>query len=71
MNQLPIHINTLLDIWKSALISPILKGGDPTDVNNNTAISKLCILANALEGLVVAKLHNYLLANNNPFSSGI
>lgn len=42
--NLSLSENNIRRIWKSAYVLPLLKGGDPSVVNNYRPISKLCIL---------------------------
>ena len=42
--------NKIPKVWKSAFILPLLKGGEPSNVNNYRPISKLCFLAKLFEG---------------------
>lgn len=51
-------------IWKSAFVTPLLKGGEPTNVNNYRPISKLCILAKLFERIVSDQLKEFLESNN-------
>uniref|UniRef100_A0A3B3BNA3 Reverse transcriptase domain-containing protein n=1 Tax=Oryzias melastigma TaxID=30732 RepID=A0A3B3BNA3_ORYME len=59
-------------VWKSAYVLPLLKGGDPAEVNNYRPISKLCILAKIFEKLVSEQLKDYLESNSilSEFQSG-
>ena len=50
--NLSLLTNSILSIWKSAYVLPLLKGGDPSDANNYRPISKLTILAKVYESLV-------------------
>ena len=40
--NLSLETNEIPLIWKSAFVLPLLKGGDPTVLNNYRPISKLC-----------------------------
>lgn len=51
-------------VWKSAFVLLLLKGGDPTEVNNYRPISKRCIVAKILEKLISIQLKDFLEANN-------
>lgn len=70
--NLSLISNTVPKAWKSAYVLPLLKGGDPSDVNNYRPISKLSILAKVLESLVNIQLKNFLAENNilNEVQSG-
>lgn len=59
-------------IWKSAFVTPLLKGGEPTNVNNYRPISKLCILAKLFERIISDQLKEFLESNNilSPLQSG-
>ena len=56
--------NEIPNVWKSAFVLPLLKGGDPSNVNNYRPISKLCILAKLFEKLVTNQLKEYLDRNS-------
>ena len=56
--------NEIPNIWKSAYVLPLLKGGDPTVLNNYRPISKLCVLAKVLEKCVSDQLKDFLDVNN-------
>ena len=47
--NLSILINVIPQVWKSVFVIPLLKGGDPTILNNYRPISKLSVLAKVLE----------------------
>ena len=70
--NLSIQSNVIPDVWKTAHVLPLLKGGDPTLLNNYRPISKLSILAKVLERLVNDQVKDYLSLNNilSPFQSG-
>lgn len=51
-------------ISKSAFVTPLLKGGEPTNVNNYRPISKLCILAKLFERIISDQLKEFLESNN-------
>lgn len=62
--NLSLLSNSIPQIWKAAYVLPLLKGGDPSELNNYRPISKLPALAKVLESLVNSQLKNYLSANN-------
>ena len=70
--NLSLSTNTLPKVWKSAFVLPLLKGGDPSDVNNYRPISKLCIVAKILEKIISEQLTDFLDSNSilNNFQSG-
>ena len=70
--NLTITTNCIPEIWKVAYVLPLLKGGDPTCLNNYRPISKLSILSKVLEGLVNDQLKDFLHTNNifSPYQSG-
>uniref|UniRef100_A0A3P9IXQ6 Reverse transcriptase domain-containing protein n=1 Tax=Oryzias latipes TaxID=8090 RepID=A0A3P9IXQ6_ORYLA len=70
--NLSLSTNTIPHAWKSAYVLPLLKGGDPTNLNNYRPISKLPILAKVLEGLISVQLKEFLISNNilSPSQSG-
>ncbi len=70
--NLSLNTNKLPKVWKSAFVLPLLKGGDPSSVNNYRPISKLCILAKVFEKLVCDQLKDFLQEKNilNPLQSG-
>ncbi len=64
-----IIINTFVvtgifpDSWKHALVVPVYKNGDASDISNYRFISLLPILSKVLEKIVSAQLINYLETN--------
>ena len=58
--NLSIDTQTVPDIWKQAFVSPLLKAGDPADLNNYRPISNLCVLAKIQESLVAEQLKTFL-----------
>ncbi len=61
--NLSVSNNKIPSIWKSAYVLPLLKGVDPTTVNNYRPVSKLCVLAKVLEKFVSEQLKDYLIVN--------
>uniref|UniRef100_A0AAZ3RMD0 HEAT repeat-containing protein 6 n=1 Tax=Oncorhynchus tshawytscha TaxID=74940 RepID=A0AAZ3RMD0_ONCTS len=55
--NLTLECNEIPKIWKSAFVLPLLKGGDPTLLNNYRPISKLSPLLKILETLVSEQLN--------------
>ncbi|CDQ82994.1 unnamed protein product, partial [Oncorhynchus mykiss] len=51
-----LECNEIPKIWKSAFVQPLLKGGDPTLLNNYRPISKLSAQVKILETLVSEQL---------------
>lgn len=70
--NLTIVENDIPKVWKSAHVTPLLKGGDPSILNNYRPISKLCILSKLLECLIGEQLKEFLNINDilSPFQSG-
>ena len=70
--NLSLDTNEIPLIWKSAFVFPLLKGGDPTVLNNYRPISKLSVLAKVMETLVNEQLKEFLTINNilSNFQSG-
>lgn len=62
--NLSLSQNSIPEVWKSAFVLPLLKGGDPSSLNNYRPISKLCVLAKVLEKLVSEQLKDFLNLNN-------
>ena len=58
--------------WKQAYVSPLLKAGDPLDVNNYRPISNLSALSKILEAQVSVQVKHFLEAQEilNPMQSG-
>lgn len=50
-------------LWKSAFVLPLLKGGDPSLLDNYRPISKLSVLSKVLESLVSRQLKTYFQEN--------
>ncbi len=70
--NLSLSTNVILPSWKSAMFMPLLKGGDPSDLNNYRPISKLPVLAKVFESMVNDQMKENLLNHNilNAFHSG-
>lgn len=70
--NLSISTGVIPQVWKSAHVVPLHKGGDKNDRNNYRAISKLSCLAKILESLVNNQLKSFLSSNSvlNPHQSG-
>ena len=70
--SLSIQSSVIPDVWKTAYMLPLLKGGDRTLLNNYRPISKLSILAKVLETQMNDQVKDYLSLNNIlcPFQSG-
>lgn len=58
--NLSLEQNVVPDVWKSALVVPLLKGGDPTNLNNYRPISKLSVIVKILESIVSEQLKEFL-----------
>ena len=56
--------NTFVRVWKTAEVTPILKGGNPDVPNNYHPISLLPIVSKITERLVHRELMEYLIRNN-------
>ena len=62
--NLIIRKNIFPDSWKQAIVSPLPKGGDKTDVNNRRPISILPLPAKIMEKVLHKQLLTYLLDEN-------
>ena len=49
--------------WKNAVVIPILKKGDPTNVNNNRPVSCLVVASKILEKIVCNRITRYMEVN--------
>ena len=58
--NLSLSTNLIPKSWKEAYVLPILKGGDPSDLNNYRPISKLSVVAKIMESLVNDQLKEFL-----------
>ncbi len=58
--NLSLSTKEIPQIWKSAFVVPLLKGGVPTLLDNYRHISKLCILSKRLESFISKQLTQYL-----------
>lgn len=61
-------------IWKCAKVTPLFKGGDPSDVNSYHPISIICTTAKVFEKLIFNQLSLYVNSFNihlKPFHFGI
>ena len=74
--NLSLYAGELPSSWKSAMVLPLLKGGDPSDLNNYRPISRLSVMAKVFESLVNEQLkkfltdHNILSESQSGFRSG-
>ncbi len=70
--NLSLSTNVILPSWKSAMVMPLLKGGDPSNLNNYHPIFKLPVLAKVFESMVNDQIKEYLFSHNilNAFQSG-
>ena len=70
--NISLSTQSLPEAWKQANVSPLLKAGDPCDVNNYRPISNLSALAKILEGQVSKQVKVFLDSNSilNPMQSG-
>lgn len=70
--NLSISNNVIPEIWKTAFVLPLLKGGDPKCLNNYRPISKLSVLAKVLERLINDQIKDFLDTHNilSPLQSG-
>ncbi len=58
--NLTVQTKEIPMIWKSAFVLPLLKGEDPSTLNNYRPISNLSLLAKILESLVSDQLKEFL-----------
>ena len=58
------NLGTFPSSWKIARVSPLFKGGDPTDRDNQRPISVLPCLSNVLERFADSQLKEYAENNN-------
>ncbi len=65
--NLSLSTNIIPPSWKSAMVMPLLKGGNPSDLNNYRPVSKP-----VFESMVNDQMKEYLLRRNilNAFQSG-
>ena len=56
--------STLPTEWKTAIVQPLYKKGDPCTVSNYRPISLTCTLCKIMEGIVKDNLLNFALSNN-------
>ena len=50
--------------WKSAIVTPILKKGDPSNTANYRPVSNLCSASKVLEEIIRKQLYGYFERNN-------
>lgn len=69
--NLSLFTNIIPPSWKSAMVMPLLIGGNPSDLNNYRPVSKLPVLAKVFESMVNDQMKEYLLSHNilNAFQS--
>ena len=65
-----LQSSTLPSQWKIHKICPILKKGDPTNVQNYRPISLLCIMSKILESIIYKKIITFLLPTLNKSQFG-
>lgn len=72
MFNLSLTSNVIPHAWKSAMVLPLLKGGDPFELDNYRPISRLSVIAKVFESLVNDQVKQFLMENNilNEFQSG-
>lgn len=63
--NLSLTYNIMPRMWKSAMVVPLLKSGDPSDPNNYCPISKLPALAKVFESFINNQIKQFLSDNNN------
>lgn len=70
--NLSLSTCSIPEIWKCAKVTPLFKGGDPSDVNNYRPISIICTTANIFEKLIFNQLSLYVNSFNilSHFHSG-
>lgn len=70
--NLTLELNVIPSVWKSAYVLPLLKGGEPSLLNNYRPISNLSVLAKVLESLVCNQMKMFLSDNDilSTFQSG-
>ena len=56
--------STLPSEWKTAIVQPLYKKGDPCTESNYRPISLTCTLCKIMEGIVKDNLLNFALSNN-------
>ena len=67
-----LHTGIVPDSFKQAYVSPVHKGGDPSEISNYRPISLLSNLDKAFEQLIFKYVYNHFLENNilTSFQSG-
>ena len=50
--------------WKSAVVTPLYKKGDRSDINNYRGISVLPPIAKVFEKLIASQINSYFLTND-------
>ena len=68
----PLHAGIVPDSFKQAYVSPVYKGGDPSEISNYRPLSLLSNLDKAFERLIFKYIYNHFLDNNilTSFQSG-
>ena len=67
-----LHTGIVPDSFRQAYVSPVHKGGDPSEISNYRPISLLSNLDKAFERLIFQYVYNHILENNilTSFQSG-
>lgn len=59
-----LELGRVPSMWKKAIVSPVFKSGDRSDVNNYRAISLTCILSKITEHIVCSNMWRFIDENN-------
>lgn len=70
--NLSLNSGAIPNSWKSALVLPLLKGGDPTNLDNYRPISRLSVMAKLFESLLNEQIKHFLADHSvlSPMQSG-
>ncbi len=70
--NLSVSTRKFPDLWKQAYVTPLLKPGNPTKLNNYRPISDLSAMAKIMQSLASDQLKLFLESHNilNPMHSG-
>ena len=59
-----MSVGAVPPIWKTAIIVPVFKKGDPTDVQNYRPISLTCVASKIMERVIVQQMTSYFMKCN-------
>ena len=59
-----MSVGAVPQIWKTAIVVPVFKKGDPIDVQNYRPISLTCVASKIMERVIVQQMTSYFMKCN-------